>query len=192
MNLSVYVAWELQSLEALVTLCYSHLSRPGIESRTDPMVASDGRLTEFTVVAGAAQMLLECAVQQTNNLIDGILLVLANGIVGEPSPQELIAGQRRPRKKLEALIADHIGGPLDALDGWDVVQRVREDANALKHRLGVTMEVNHAMGIVDASSVQLTEAEVVELIAGVRRWLHAVIYECGRSNKGIDADKPAV
>ena len=180
MNLSVYVAWELQSLEAMVTLGYSHLSRPGIELRTDPMVAPDGRLTEFTVVAGAAQMLLECAVQQTNNLVDGFLLALANTIAQDPSPEELIAGQRRSRQKLETLIADHIGVPLDSLDGWDAVQRVREDANSLKHRLGVTMELNPALGIVDASSVQLTEAEVVDLIAGARRWLHAVIYECGR------------
>ena len=53
------------------------------------------------------------------------------------------------------------------ISGWNVIQKVREDANATKHRLGTTLIYDNRLGINELRTVKLTLADVNERIEAV-------------------------
>src|SRR5258707_976781 len=71
---------------------------------------------------------LEGGVHHLNALVDGGLLILANRTRNNIKAADM----GRSREVLIGEIEGHIGVKVRALPGWDQVERVRSDANALK------------------------------------------------------------
>lgn len=110
---------------------------------------------------------LECCVQQLNSMVDGALLILANRTRTDINARDM----NRSRATLLEEIETHVGLKLDSLAGWDQVEKIRLDANALKHRVGFTFEQSTEAPLTITDEVNVTEPQVSECLIGAREWL---------------------
>ena len=54
---------------------------------------------------------------------------------------------------------------------WDQVEKIRQDANSLKHRVGFVFEKGADVPLVITEEVNITQAELLEHLNGARAWL---------------------
>ena len=111
---------------------------------------------------------LESCVHLLNSMVDGALLILANRTRGA----HINAGDMgRSRGTLEKEIEARLGLELNTLTGWDQVDKIRRDANALKHRVGLTFEPGADAPLTITDDVNVNQAELLECLTGARAWL---------------------
>ena len=111
---------------------------------------------------------LEAGIHLLNSMVDGALLILANRTRGTDIKARDMG---RFRDTLEGEIEERLRLKLSTLTGWDQVDKIRRHANALKNRLGLTFARGTAAPLTITEDVNVTPAQLVELLVGARAWL---------------------
>jgi hypothetical protein len=103
------------------------------------------------------------------------MLLHAARIDEDLEPQEQAGAQNRSRAILMRAIEQAHNIRLRFISGWNVIEKVRDDANATKHRLGATLVYHNELGINELRSVKLTPNDVHDRIQAVDSWLREII-----------------
>lgn len=135
--------------------------RTATAARADDAMARDAyRRTQTVALEGGIHLL--------NAMVDGALLILAIRTGGTSITAEDMS---RNRKTLEREIETRLGLKLNTLPGWDQVDKIRREANAVKHRLGLTFAQGTEAPLAVTDDVNVTPAELLERLMGARVWL---------------------
>lgn len=116
----------------------------------------------------AQTIALEGGVHLLNSLVDGALLILANRTRGTDIEAQDMG---RSRKTLEGEIEARLGVKLSGLTGWDDVDKIKQDANALKHRNGLTFAEGVDAPLTVTDDVNVTAEYLLKRVVGARVWL---------------------
>lgn len=171
----IAISWEIDAIELFLKEVPTFLERRVEEAggRGQQWLTAEGRLTLPWLFDRAKSLSLEGVIDQLNNLVDGALLALCNRLE-ERSAEELLSMQSLPRATLVETLEKSYRVGLRFLPGWIAVEKTRADANALKHRGGMTIIPPNELGLVEIKSVRPTLEEIGERVAGVREWLFAL------------------
>lgn len=178
-QISVVIGWELDSIEILAVETFDYFEKRARESDGDGRYANGhaGR-TETKAMSSARQMGLECAMQQINNTVDGVILLVANRLQGDVSPTEMAKRIKARRSELVDEIETRLGISFATLPGWQGLMQLNDGVNALKHRFGVGLEPNSDGGFTMTRPARDLPAVTGYLEAG-RTWTHALLQAAG-------------
>jgi len=170
------LSWEFQGLKT-----YAREVLPYLESRIcqspedlDDWIRPDGSLSERELLRSAYDVALFSVNERLNAIVDGMLLHAARSDE-DSEPEEQAGAQNRSRAVLMRVIEQTHNIRLRFIPGWNVIEKVRDDANATKHRLGATLIYDNRLGINELKSVKLTPTDVHERIQAVESWLGEII-----------------
>ena len=110
---------------------------------------------------------LEGGVHLLNAMVDGGLLILANRTREKIKPSDM----GRSREVLISEIEERIGAEVETLPGWNEVEKLRSDANALKHRVGLTFGPGTETPLSIKTDVSVTQDDLMKGLMSVRQWL---------------------
>ena len=169
MNLEPFIDSELTAVKLFLDEVPSFLAAKAAEVANDnegPYTAP--LLTTRQAYEVARQLSLEAMLSQLNAIVDGCLLVLANRVRNAaPTWKDM----NRPRsalvKELEATFSTKAG----LHPGWEQVEFLREEVNAIKHRMGFIFGVGEFSPLGIEKDVKPTHDLVMERFLGVRAWL---------------------
>jgi hypothetical protein len=116
----------------------------------------------------ACQYALEAVAHLLNALVDDSLLTLAN-IARETDVS--IADMQRSRGTLLREVEEALQTKAGLHPGWDDVERVRKEVNALKHRGGLNWSIHPTLGVIAADRIRYSEETLWERLSGVQAWL---------------------
>jgi hypothetical protein len=146
---------------------------PYLESRIsqsfedlDNWIRPDGSLSERELLRSAYDVALFSINERLNAIVDGMLLHAARSDE-DLEPQEQAGAQNRSRAILMRAIEQTHNIRLRFIPGWNVIEKVRDDANATKHRLGTTLIYHNQLDINELRTVKLTPTDVHERIQAV-------------------------
>lgn len=104
----------------------------------DYWIRTDGSLSERELLRSAYDVALYSVNERLNAIVDGMLLHVARS-PEDAELKEQLGAQNRSRAILMRTIKQGHNIRLRFISGWNVVEKVRDDANATKHRLGTTL-----------------------------------------------------
>ena len=175
-RVEILLSWEIEGLKT-----YAGEVLPYLESRIsqtpedlDDWIRPDGSLSERELLRSAYDIALFSVNERLNAIVDGMLLHAAR-IDEDLEPQEQVGAQNRSRAILMRAIEQAHNIRLRFISGWNVIEKVRDDANATKHRLGGTLAYHNELGINELRSVKLTPNDVHDRIQAVDSWLREII-----------------
>lgn len=170
MNLSPFIDSELTPIKLILdeipgTLAAKASQAPPEGPYTTPL------LTDAQAYLLARELILQCALYQLNALVDGSLLALANHLRdGALSLKDM----GRSRTVLLTEIEQALDTKAGLHPGWDQVQRLRDDVNALKHRAGFIFGEGTDFPLTIVDDIRPTPQGVLERFVGTRTWLASV------------------
>ena len=176
-RLDLLVDWKIGAIDRFLGEAYDYFGRRILEAggADGDWITPEGRLTEPQTLVECQRLVLESSIQELNNLVDSILLALVWRATEEAEPADLAESQRTSRASLEKAIEKRYGCPLRFIPGWDVVERLREQVNAIKHRSGMTLRYRGESGFNEIVTVRVSPEDVRESIRATRNWLVGVI-----------------
>lgn len=179
-RIDILIGWEIDSVRALADQGFAHFGE--LACSADPLEESflneDGSLKNAAIYGGCQQIVLEASMQHLNSVVDGALLAISNHLVGEVPPEVFVKRQRTSRSVLQKEIAAALDCDLSSLAGWAEVDRLREEVNALKHRMGSTSVFRSDLGMIEGQSVRPSLGDVNHYIEFVSIWLEALVDRC--------------
>ena len=98
-------------------------------------------------------------------IVDGMLLHIARSHE-DAEPKEQVGAQK---------IEQSHNIRLRFISRWNVVEKVRDDANATKHRLGTTLVYHSGLGINELRNAKLRSNDADDRIQVVDSWLREII-----------------
>lgn len=116
----------------------------------------------------ARQLSLEAVLGQLNAVVDGCLLVLANRVKDVPPTWKDMS---RPRSALVRELESAFSTKAGLHPGWLQVELLREEANAIKHRMGFIFSEGEFSPLGIDKDVRPTHDLLMERFLGVRTWL---------------------
>jgi hypothetical protein len=184
MRFNIFLKWELDSLGCLLDEVPPFLKRRAEEAKdtSEHPFTIDGSLSDAERYISAYTLVLEAVAQHLNTVVDWSLLVMASGILPTESrltPKAL----SRSRNELIKAIEEAYKIQVKALPGWSQVERVRYDANALKHCGGISLLAPTSDGIPQLEGVYLEPNELRRQIAEVGEWLTSLWFATGGGEK---------
>lgn len=172
----ILLSWEFEGLKT-----YAREVLPYLESRISQSfedlnnwIRPDGSLSERELLRSAYDVALFSINERLNAIVDGMLLHAARSDE-DLEPQEQAGAQNRSRAILMRAIEQTHDIRLRFIPGWNVIEKVRDDANATKHRLGTTLIYHNQLDINELRTVKLTPTDVHERIQAVESWLREII-----------------
>lgn len=187
-RLDRFIGWEIQPIERFLEEVPSFFEKRAVElARTEvDWLTPDGRLSESQVCVGARSLALAAAAYHLNALVDWVLLALTTRTL--PPEVGLTADAlSRSRAQLIKSIENEYKIDVRTLPGWDQVESLREDTNALKHRGGSSLPGPTSLGIPLFRQVTLNREILRQRIPRVREWLLALWHatEGSKSSDGV-------
>lgn len=170
------LSWEFEGLKSYAREVLPYLESRISENTKDPddWIRPDGSLSERELLRNASDVALYSVNERLNAIVDGMLLHAARG-PEDAEPKEKVETQSRSRATLMRTIEQVHNIRLRFIAGWNVVEKVRDDANATKHRLGTTLVYHGELGINELRTVKLAPIHVHERIQAVESWLREII-----------------
>ena len=172
----ILLSWEIEGLKT-----YAREVLLFLESRIsqspedlDDWIRPDGSLSERELLRSAYDVALFSVNERLNAVVDGMLLHAARSDE-DLEPRDQAGAQNRSRATLVRAIEQAHNIRLRFISGWNVVEKVRDDANATKHRLGTTLIYRNQLGINELRTIKLSLNDVHERIAAVESWLREII-----------------
>jgi hypothetical protein len=171
------VHWEIDTLACLLREALPFFEKRGRAAGAPDVewLTPQGRQSEAYMLLDCKRIALECVVEHLNNLVDSILLAIHRRSPDEPDPRQQLHSQGLSRSALTKAIESHHRVTLRCIPGWDLVEQVREQANALKHRGGLTLLARPDLGMNEILTTRYTREEADALMQGVRDWLVRII-----------------
>lgn len=136
-RLDLMVHWEIEPIERLLEEVPAFLAQRAEAARRAGNFGflPDGRLSDEEVYLAASSLTRAAIIYHLNAFVDWFLLALATRILPTEwgvTPPAL----SRSRGQLIKAIESHYEIDVKKISGWDDVDQLREEANALKHRGG--------------------------------------------------------
>jgi hypothetical protein len=172
----ILLLWEVEGLKTYACEVLPYLEGRISENTEDldDWIGQDGSLSERELLRSAYDVALFSVNERLNAIVDGMLLHAARGDE-DVDLQEQVVAQNRSRTLLMRAIDRAHNIRLRFIPCWNVIEKVRDDANATKHRLGTTLLYHNELGINELRTVKLTPNDVHERIEAVESWLRAII-----------------
>ncbi len=171
-RVDLMVEWEIAAIQRLLDEVQDFLAARAEGARVAGRSGflPDGRMSEEETLLAAASLTREAIIYHLNAVVDWFLLALATRIL--PHEWGLTAeSQSRPRGKLIFAIEGHYDVRVKDLPGWNQVNCLRGEANALKHRGGRNLPEATPIGTPLFRHVDTTPEVLRERLAGTREWL---------------------
>lgn len=172
----ILLSWEIEGLKTYAREVLPYLESRISENTDDPddWIRADGPLSERELLRSAYDVALYSVNERLNAIVDGMLLHVAR-CHEDAEPKEQMVAQNRSRAILMRTIEQGDNIRLRFISGWNVVEKVRDDANATKHRLGTTLVYDSELGINELRTAKLTSNDAHERIQAVESWLREII-----------------
>jgi hypothetical protein len=174
-RVDIFIEWGLQLIQCFLDEAppyFLQLSE-GADDGKEPDFLPDGRLGRRQVYLGARSLASEVVVHQLNALVDQVLLILASWIL-PPEWAHTADAMSRSRKQLLRALEERYGVNVADLPGWSQVERLREDANSLKHRGGESLPETGPGGLISTQRADIGAETLQKGVEEVRRWLLAL------------------
>lgn len=184
-RLDLLVRWEIAVLDRFLHEAASFFGSRACEAggAAAEWLTPEGELTEAQLLLRAQQLVLEATLHQLNNLVDSTLLALVWRT--DPDPVEQAARQGMSRASLVKALETTYGVHVRFIPGWHIVERVRDDSNALKHRAGLTMILREDIDLNEIRAVRPNLPDLEELVRGVEEWLMSLIVKTEGGVAGV-------
>lgn len=164
------IRWEIDPIERILKEVPAFLSKRAHDARSAAGSGSPSskRLSDEDSYLAAHRLTHESVVYHLNAVIDWVLLALATRVL---PPEQRMTPEALSRSRAQLIRAIERQYQIDVkqLRGWDQIERLREDANALKHRGGINLLESSPMGI--PRSARVTLESLGDRLAGARDWL---------------------
>jgi hypothetical protein len=147
---------------------------PFLRARQEQLGAiEDGRYstlisTTHQAYSLAGQYALDAVAHLLNAFVDDSLLALANVARGT---DVTIKDMYRSRATLLRDLEEALQTKPGLHPGWEHVEQLREDVNALKHRGGANWGIHPSLGVISSESVEYSDDVLRAQLLGVRSWL---------------------
>jgi hypothetical protein len=174
-RIDIWIAWGVQPIRCFLDEVPFHFEQlaAALPKTTEPGFLPDGQLGQREVYAAARSLSLAAVVERLNALVDEVLLMLASRIL--PSEWALTSrSMSRTRKQLLEAIAGEYDVDVARLPGWSKVEAIREDANSLKHRGGMSLPEPGPLGLPVLRSAELDVEALRQTIDDASSWLFAL------------------
>ena len=171
-RLDLMIHWEIAPIERLLNEVPEYLSQRAEEARRTGKAGflPDGKLGDEEVYLAALSLTKEAIIYHLNALVDWVLLALATRIL--PQKWGLTRkAQSRSRGQLIKAIETQYHINLKLLSGWEHVDLLREEANALKHRGGASIIESSEIDVPVLHRVDTTIESLRARLGGIREWL---------------------
>ncbi len=169
MNFSLAIKQDYHAGLLMLDTAYSSIVERGLKSRR----ASDVPSAE--TAQRALTILLEATLESLNTSIDGA--IAACDLATKPK-DPTIADHRAARETRLADLEGRFGFKRDDLPGWREVAKTNDQANAVKHRLGITLRTGTTTPLSVKDVVELDEKELLLRMDEVYRWILALGEAC--------------
>jgi hypothetical protein len=173
MNLRLFIDWQLQPVQLFLRdvpafLLDTRAKLPNPDLPLDEYPAQSGA----HLYSAAHSISLNAALYEINAAVDFILLAIGGRVLSDEERLTMSA-LSRSRHRLIADIEQHYGLVLQNLPGWHYVDLVRTEANALKHRGGMSIP-EHQQGMPTFDKVDLAKEDIEIRLRNIRLWLYAL------------------
>lgn len=170
-QVDIFVNWELDAIDRLRDDVPSCLLERVEEARRAGRSGflPNGKMSDEETYLAAASLSLESVIHQLNAVVDWMLLALASRIL-PPKWATTRKAHTRSRSSLSKAIEDHYND----LPGWNEIQLLGEDANALNHRGGSHLPEPTPLGIPMFRHADTTIETLRVRCAGTWAWLQAI------------------
>lgn len=172
MKYNVWIKWELSTIRYLFETVLPHLHDLATvaQSEDSSHFNEDGTFTKFSLALGAREMTLDAVMYELNALVEYMLLAFAGSAL--PSEERLTPeALRKSRKSLAATVGQYYEVDLSKLPGYSLVEELREEVNALKHRGGLLMPQPTPMGIPIIQRVEKNQHKVESYLTATEQFL---------------------
>ena len=178
----ILLSWEIDGLKTYAREVLPYLESRISENTDDPddWIRADGSLNERELLLSAYDVALYSVNERLNAIVDGMLLHIARSHE-DAEPREQVGAQNRSRAILMRTIEQGHNIRLRFISGWNVVEKVRDDANATKHRLGTTLVYHSGLGINELRNAKLSSNDAHDRIQAVDSWLREIIRVTGKN-----------
>lgn len=170
MNYEPFLRSELVPLKLILEEIPRFLAgrRAAIGDGSDSPYAFLPLLTAQQAYAVAEIRILECLLHVLNAIVDGSLLALANHVRQDTDQ----ADPRRTRTVLLREIETALATRAGLHPGWNQVEILREETNAIKHRMGILGAApDPVTGLSRIDTVKVRPDTALQRIEGVEAWL---------------------
>ena len=178
-RLDIFLEWELKAVELLAAEGFLLLSDRA-KTRgwpNAPPFDENAQLSEGEALDASPQLAVVAAYEHLNTVVDECILFLANYLRPDDSQltnRDFIQTRSEYLRRIETSCALRVR----FLPGFDQVDLLREEANALKHRAGVRQVVprdvvvnDQLVAIPEVIDVHATIGHLRDGIRGVRTWV---------------------
>jgi hypothetical protein len=174
-RLDLMIHWAIDPIERLLDEVPAFLAQRAEEARRagNSGLLPDGRLSDEEVYLAASSLTREAIIYHLNALVDWFLLALATRIL-PPEWGVTPQAQSRSRGQLIKAIESHYPVDVKQLSGWDDVDQLREETNALKHRGGSHLPEPSPIGVPMSRHADTTPESLRARLGGTREWLIAL------------------
>jgi len=171
-KLKILLIWEFQIIENFF------LKTPEFfvsEKAHNNSFSADGGLSDSEVSIGTLNLTYELTIIKLNNTVDFALLLIINHILPEvDNLKERNKRMRFSRSDMLTLVSQH-GVNYRTIPGWEVVEIVKEDSNALKHRGGMQLYKDTEFNIPVSENVMFEKQSIELKIQEVKKWIFDLI-----------------
>ena len=174
-RLDLIIHWEIDPIERLLEEIPPFLAQCAEEARRagNSGLLPDGRLGDAEIYLAAASLTRGAIIYHLNALVDWCLLALASRLL-PPGWALTPRAQSRSRGQLIKTVESHYHIDVKQLPGWDEIDQLREEANALKHRGGSHLPEPSQMRVSIFRRADTTSESLRARLSGTREWLIAL------------------
>lgn len=160
---------DYRALLVMLQASYAAIERRARDAR------SAGNREAEAIARIALAHLLESTLQALNSHVDAAILICHNSV----SEGATVKGTRLHRGERMKALEDHFSFDGSGLPGWDAVKQTNDQANAIKHRLGITYRAVEGGRLAIEDDVTLSEPELLLRLDEVHDWILALGRKCG-------------
>ena len=165
MNFSAATEQDYHARSLMLDVAYACIVKRGLGAR-----AAGDKYGEETA-RRALTVLLEATLESLNTHVDDAI-VSCNLTTKPRTPT--VADHRATREAHLAALESRFAFKRSNLPGWDSVKKTNEQANAVKHRLGITWRPGTTTPLAIEDVVDLEEKELLLRMDEVHKWVLAL------------------
>ena len=171
-RLDLIIHWEIDPIERLLEEIPPFLAQCAEEARRagNSGLLPDGRLGDEEIYLAVASLTRGAIIYHLNALVDWCLLALASRLL-PPGWALTPRAQSRSRGQLIKTVESHYHIDVKQLPGWDEIDQLREEANALKHRGGCHLPESSHIGVPMLRHADTSPESLRARLGGTREWL---------------------
>ncbi len=160
----IFFKWYISTIRYYLHDAYNHFEK-NYDKTDKELITKEGLLNDNELIHWSKDLVIESTILLLNNLIETIIQSIAIKI-GE---YDLDTIKNINRFEQISIIESKCNIKLNTISGWTHVEKIRKDANLLKHNTGFKI-IPSSNGVMEIQKVKRSVEELDKSISIIEKW----------------------